>query len=244
MTSVARTTLPPRRHPPGALGGGGAGRPVPADRECFEWRRNALLCQHPGPIHGDPLVWRPRPVRRSDCGPRLQVVTTVPEPSPHVRGETTIACASGGGDKSARTRDFPPPATNAVRSSRSCRRRASGTRGEEGAPRLSARTQVAVVTRAQPSAVSRLARQVGVSLATTSAHFTPTRTAIGLSLPVAIDGTGPLGSLSPWHSALPPHSCRRHAFGIGGGNLERGDRPTPDLSRGSTSQLAPPRADG
>ena len=52
-----------------------------------------------------------------------------------------------------------------------------------------------------------------------SFSFTPTRNAIGLSLPVELAERFPRGSLSPWHSVLPPLTHRRPAFDAGGGTI-------------------------
>jgi hypothetical protein len=46
-------------------------------------------------------------------------------------------------------------------------------------------------------------------LATRGNVVTPTWNAIGLSLPVVRDARSPNGSLSPWHSFLPPRAHRR-----------------------------------
>ena len=46
---------------------------------------------------------------------------------------------------------------------------------------------------------------------------TPTRNAIGLSSPVVQVLSVESGELNPWRSILPPRTCRRLAFGTGGG---------------------------
>ena len=94
------------------------------------------------------------------------------------------------------------------------------TRGEEDAPRLSARMQMIGVTGTRPSAVSRSARQVGVSSASAT-RITPTRNAIGLRSPVAFVANGLLGDLSPWRSVLPPRGggkARAESLALGPGS--------------------------
>jgi hypothetical protein len=54
---------------------------------------------------------------------------------------------------------------------------------------------------------SRWTHRVGVSWQH-EPTLTPTRNAIGLSLPVALAARSPIGSLSPWHSFLPPRAHR------------------------------------
>ena len=54
--------------------------------------------------------------------------------------------------------------------------------------------------------------------------ITPTWNAIGLRLPVGLDARHAIGSLSPWHSVLPPRAHRRPALDAGGGEPCRGCR--------------------
>jgi hypothetical protein len=79
------------------------------------------------------------------------------------------------------------------------------------------------------AALSRWTHRVGVS---TRICFTPTWNAIGLSLPVAFAAKVVSGSLSPWHSFLPPHAHRRRAFDAGGGeSAGRAERTRAQLKK-------------
>ena len=100
-------------------------------------------------------------------------------------------------------------------------RGASPWRGEEDAPRLSSRPLTYRFQRAQLSELSRSARQVGVSAH--AAVFTPTRNAIGLSLPGEFARPDAIGSLSPWRSILPPQ---------GGGKRARRSRKAAEAHHG------------
>jgi hypothetical protein len=68
-------------------------------------------------------------------------------------------------------------------------------------PRFSAANNARVTS--ATAALSRWTHRVGVSPPHV-ACITPTRNAIGLSLPVAFEASGTIGSLSPWRSVLPP----------------------------------------
>ena len=83
-------------------------------------------------------------------------------------------------------------------------------------PRLgSAIADLAADATADPS---RWTHRVGVTDYVLD-KITPTRNAIGLSSPGGSWLTVAIGKLSPWRSILPPRTCRRLAFGTGGGDL-------------------------
>ena len=65
--------------------------------------------------------------------------------------------------------------------------------------------------------------------------FTPTWNAIGLSLPVVLDARDAIGSLSPWHSFLPPQGGGDTASQRG----EVGAKSLPCLSIPETSLIEP-----
>ena len=93
---------------------------------------------------------------------------------------------------------------------------ASPSRGEEDAPRVSADFWCRQMPRSIGEALTRSARQVGVSLSRATPP-PPPGTPSDLARPLAYEMGTEMGELSPWRSVLPPLYCEGNAFAAGGG---------------------------
>ena len=97
----------------------------------------------------------------------------------------------------------------------------SPSRGEGGAPSLSPASILLAISGQPPEGLSDRGAPGGGDRPT-RVTVTPTRNAIGLSLPVSRAARDAIGKLSPWRSVLPPqgggrnggHSQNNHPVGL------------------------------